>query len=96
MSFSHTFSDEFLTDDDYLVTLDERLYAALLTGDASAISPPPFGWVDRAVRPKHPPHSPLWRRFLYPLTPLGLYLWSEGDRQLVHRSQPQPAGPVPR
>lgn len=74
MSFSKAFSDEFYSDDDYLVCLDESFYLNPVPGQDIA----EWGWVDLAVRPKCPPYSRLWSSFQYPVTPVGLFLWKDG------------------
>lgn len=33
-----------------------------------------WGWMDDHPRPKHP----LWRRYRYPMTPMGIFLWRDG------------------
>lgn len=35
--------------------------------------------LDLAERPRHPPYSPLWRRFQYPCTPAAILLWETGE-----------------
>lgn len=40
-------------------------------------------YFDLAPRPPHPPHSPLWQRFKYPLTPAGLLLFKDGRVKVV-------------
>jgi hypothetical protein len=75
--------------DPYFVTLDERLYDVQtgafdprVFGTAFTVpenmSIPKWGRLDLAVRPESPPHSRLWGRFQYPLTPCGLFLWKDG------------------
>lgn len=86
--FSEEFSDEFETDETYYVTLDERVYdvaSGATRGEFSndyssdfTVPPienlPPWGRIDRTQRPEHP----LWRRVLYPVTPVGLLLYTDG------------------
>lgn len=38
---------------------------------------------DLAPRPSHPPYSPLWGRFQYPVTPAGLLLFRDGRVKVV-------------
>lgn len=38
----------------------------------------PDVFFDLTERPKYPPFSKLWSRFLYPQTPVGLLLWKDG------------------
>lgn len=43
----------------------------------------PYGWLDLTERPKPPAYSRLWSRFLYPLTPIGIFLWQSGDVRIT-------------
>lgn len=45
---------------------------------------PPYGWTDLTKRPEHPPYSKLWGSFLYPLTPLGMFLWKDGTVRITN------------
>jgi len=40
-------------------------------------------YFDLAPRPTHPPYSPLWERFQYPVTPAGLLLFTDGRVKIV-------------
>ena len=40
-------------------------------------------YFDLAPRPPHPPYSPLWGRFQYPLTPAGMLLFKDGRVKIV-------------
>lgn len=39
--------------------------------------------VDQVQRPSHPPYSPLWRQFRYPLSKIAVLLWKDGTVKQV-------------
>lgn len=74
MTFSRDFSPAFKRgpspftcdfDDDFDTSCDDPVTIAVIP-------------LDLTQRPKHPPYSPLWRRYMFPLTPAAVLLWQSG------------------